>query len=343
MQAAPPFSPSDPEWLAHRHVESEDALRFIHVPRADRAQTAFLTDANLGERPGPHSMPVDACLRDFAKPRLGWLFHSAFCGSTLLAHAFDLPGTVSSLSEPVLLNDVVGMRRRGAPGPGVARMADAALRMLGRPYPGEEAVVIKPSNVANPLAELFLALQPEASAIFLYAPLDTFLVSVARKGLGCRLWVRELLEGYLRESFVDLGFEPNDYFRQSDLQVAAVGWLAQHAFFARLSAKLGPGRVRALDSERMIAAPRETVAAAAAHFGLTVSPAAIDAVVTQGAFARHSKSGGAYSAEAREADYAAARAAYGEEIEVVRAWAEQVADRAGVALTLPHALLEDQP
>lgn len=340
--AAPTFSAQDPEWLAHRYVESEDAMRFIHVPRADRTVIPFLTDANLGDRPEQHDLPMSEIVAGFAKAPLRWLFHSAFCGSTMLTHGFDLPGVTSSLSEPVLLNDVVGLRRRGGDPRSVARTADGALRALGRPYPDEQAVVVKPSNVANPLAELLLALQPEAPAVFLFAPLETFLISVARKGLGCRLWVRELLEGYLRENFVSLGFDPGDYFRQSDLQVAAVGWLSQHAHFARLAAKLGPERLRTLDADRMVGAPREAVAAVARHFRIDISASEIETIVAGPAFGRHSKSGGAYSPAARRADYATARAAHGEEIDAVMSWAQKVAESAGVALGAPHDLLDQE-
>lgn len=338
MASSPTFSPRDPDWLAHRHVEGAGQFRFIHVPRTDRTAVPFLTDANLGERPGPESLAVDTCLAEFPKGPLCWLFHSAFCGSTMLAHAFDRPGMASSLSEPVLLNDVVGMRRRGAPPREVARVADAALRMLGRPYAGEAAVVIKPSNVVNPLAELFLALQPEAPAVFLFAPLETFLISVVRKGLPCRLWVRELLEGYLREDFVSLGFAPEDYFRQSDLQVAAVGWLAQHACFARLSDKLGAQRLRPLDADRMVADPAAAIAAVAGHFRLDLGPADVQAIVAGPAFSRHSKSGTAYSAQARRADYDAARSSHGEEIDTVLLWATRIAEGAGISLVPPGLL-----
>ena len=338
MSDAPAFSPQDPAWLAHRHVEGADAIRFIHVPRADRISVPFLTDANLGERPGPYDVPVAECLAAVAPPAPRWLFHSAFCGSTMLAHAFDLPGVASSLSEPVLLNDVVGLRRRGAPPAQVARLADAALRALGRCWPGEAAVIVKPSNVANPLAELFLALRPEATAVFLFAPLETFLISVARKGLPCRLWVRELLEGYLREDYVALGFGPEDYFRQSDLQVAAVGWLAQHARFVGLAGRLGPARLRMLDADRMIADPAAAVTSVARHFGLALPGGGAGAVAGGRAFARHSKSGGTYSADQRSADYAIARASYGEEIAAVLELAGRVAQGAGITLDPPAHL-----
>jgi hypothetical protein len=335
MPSAPPFTPHDPDWLAHRHVESEDALRFLHVPRPDRGAVSFLIDANLGERGDPVTLPLGECLARFERPAIAWIFHSAFCGSTLLAHALDLPGTASSLSEPMLLNDVVGLRRRGASPAAVARLADAALRALGRPYPGEGRVVIKPSNVVNPLAELLLALQPSAPALYLYAPLETFLISVARKGLPCRLWVRELLEGYLRENYVALGFAPEDYFRQSDLQVAATGWLAQHGHFARLAGQLGPDRLRMFDADLLLAEPERVLAAAGAHLGVPLDAVAIAAGP---AFRRNSKSGEAYTRADRDADYASARASHGEEIELVLRWAERVADAAGIDLAPPAPL-----
>ncbi|MFX8246683.1 hypothetical protein ABTL56_19165, partial [Acinetobacter baumannii] len=63
----------------------------------------------------------------------------------------------------------------------------------------------------NPLAELLLALAPQARAVFLYAPLESFLVSVVRKGLPCRLWARELVLGYLPEGVIaPLGIAPED-------------------------------------------------------------------------------------------------------------------------------------
>lgn len=338
MSAPVPFDLSDPEWYAHRYVEGRDAFRFIRLPRADHRTVPFLTDAYLGER-GPFvDVPASDVLA-LDKGHLHFLFHSAFCGSTLLTSALDRPGVAMGLSEPVLFNDVTGFRLRGAQGPAVARATDLAMRLLARPYGPGEAVVVKPSNLANPLAELMLAVQGEARAVFLYAPLETFLISVVRKGLPCRLWVRELLEGYLRMGYVDLGFEQGDYFRQSDLQVAAVGWLAQHAHFARLVEKLGPARIATLDADRMTQDPAAALAAVAGHYGLTLDSTAIAEIVAGPTFGQHSKSGAAFTSEDRSAEYTAARAAHGEEIDMVLEWARRVADTAGVALNPPNPLL----
>lgn len=328
------------EWLAHRHVEDTDRFRFVRVLRAEHATIPFLTDDCLGPRQIGGDLPAVTALNLPENPPLGFIFHSAFCGSTLLTRALSRGGTAMGLSEPVLLNDLVGLRRRGAQPSAVARMADLATRLLGRPFAPGESIVVKPSNVVNPLAELLLALRPQSNALFLYAPLETFLISVVRKGLPCRLWVRELLAGYLHEGFVALGFEPEDYFRQTDLQVAAVGWLAQHAYFHRLAAKIGPGRIRSLDADQMTAQPFEAIQATAAHLGLHLDEAAVAEIISGPSFTRHSKSGQSFSAGDRTAEYAAAREAHGAEIDLVLEWAGQVAANAGIPLEGPLPLLD---
>jgi hypothetical protein len=319
MAAVPQFDLRDARWLGHRYVEDRDAYRFIHVPRGDHAGIPFLTDDYLGDRPIAPDLPAATVLAQCEDGPLHFLFHSAFCGSTLLTRAFDVPGTAMGLSEPMVLNDVAGFRKRGAPG---------------------EAVLVKPSNIVNGLIELFMALQPQARAVFLYAPLETFLISVARKGLPCRLWVRELAENYLREGlFEPLGLGAEELFRQTDLQVAASGWLAQHRLIAALIDKLGSERLKTLDADGMATDPRAALEAVAGHYGFALDSATLDAIAAGPAFTRHSKSGAAFTPEDRAREYAAARSAYGEEIDMVLVWSDRLADAAGIALKAPASLI----
>ena len=337
MASAPQTVLGDPLWLAHRHVESADAIRFQPVPRAARRAVPFLSDEYLAAPERTLDVPIAECLTRPAPAPLHFLFHAAFCGSTLLTQALDTPGIATSLSEPVLFNDLVGFRLRGAPPAAVARLGDVALRLLARPWQAGEAVVVKPSNLANPFAPLLLALAPAARGLFLYAPLETFLISVAGKGLNGRLWVRELLHNFLRLDAVALGFAPEDHFRQTDLQVAAVCWLAQQRQFGEWAAKF-PDRLASLDSERLMADPAGVLEALGAHYGLNAAPGAMRALASSPAFTSHSKSGASYSAERRAADYAAIRAAHADEITKVGVWAKAVADSAGLPLTPPLPL-----
>lgn len=328
------------EWLAHRYDATGDIVQFRHVERARHADGPFLTDEYLGEATDIVPLPMTSAMAAAAPGPLHFIFHSGFCASTLLARAFDAPGLAMGLSEPVILNDIVGIRRRGGEPRAVARALDGAMRLLARPYAPGEAVIVKPSNVLNPLAQAMLQLRPDARAVLLFAPLPIFLASVARKGMWCRLWARELLEGLLRDQAVDLGFEPSDYFRQTDLQVAAVGWLAQHKLFAQLARTLGPDRVRTLDSETLLANPAASFAALSAHYRLTADAAQIAEVTTGPAFKRHSKTGASFSKDERLQERADATAAHGDEIEKVSRWATAVAETAGMAMTLPHPLFD---
>ncbi len=328
---------ADAAWLAHRYDAEHDQYQMRHLTREQHDAATFITDEYLGVADDivavDRKEAIGAIRRD---NNLHFIIHSAFCASTMFARGFNLPGVSMGLKEPVLLNDIVGWRRRGAERAQVAEQLDHALHMLARPFDNDAAVVVKPSNVFNSLVPLALSMRPQSKAILLYAPLPVFLVSVARKGLWCRLWCRELLEGLITDNIVDLGFEPRDYFRQSDLQVAAVGWLAQHQLFHRIAAQFGKDRIATLDSERLTAQPVALVTAAGRHFDLDIAPSMLDG---HSAFATHSKFGGSFTTESRVAEHKAAQQAYGDEIEKVLIWAEAVAKAADISFELPFPLL----
>jgi hypothetical protein len=328
---------ADPQWLAHRYDERHDTFRYRHVTRERHAEIPFAIDEYLGEEPNPVVIS-----RDEAAGLLGeqapihFIFHSAFCASTMLVRALDVPGSAMGISEPVILNDMAGWRRRGAEVPKHAKVMDAALGQLSRPWGAGEAVVIKPSNVYNSLAMGALLLRPQAKALMLHAPIEEFLLSVARKGMWCRLWGRELLEGLLQEGMVDLGFEPRDYFRQTDLQVAAVGWLAQQMQFHRMAERFGSARIASLDSETLTGDPASSVAKVATHFGLR-SHQPTD-YTDHPAIGRNSKSGVTFERGERQLDQVRARETFGDEIEKVAEWIRVVGERRGVPLDLPFPL-----
>lgn len=328
---------ADPEWLAHRYNESDDTFQYRHVTRQRHAEVPFAIDDYLGVEANPVVIRREEAAGLVGEPApIHFIFHSAFCASTMLVRALDVPGSAMGISEPVVLNDMVGWRRRGADIQKHARVMDNALAQLSRPWGAGEAVVVKPSNIYNGIAMGALALRPNAKALMLYAPIEEFLLSVARKGMWCRLWVRELLEGMLQEGMVDLGFEPRDFFRQTDLQAAAVGWLAQHMLFHRMADRFGPDRIASLDSETLTGDPATSVARTAVHFGLTKQDPADYAA--HPAIGRNSKSGAGFERGERQLDQARAREVYGDEIEKVSEWIRVVGERRGISLELPLKL-----
>ena len=336
--ASAPFDPADGRWLAHRYVEDQDRLRFRWFPRDKHRAITFLSDEEVGGGPQQEMARAEFLAGAVARtaPPPAIILHSAFCCSTLLLRSLDLPGTASGYSEPMILNDVTGLAlRRGDPRQ-VAAAMDAALHALARPLEPGERTVVKPSNVVNALAPLMLALRPDTRLLLLHAELPAFVASIARKEIEGRLWVRELFWKLTRLGLMArfrLGEE--ELFRLTDLQVAALSWLAQHALFADLAHK-HPTNIRTLESSGLMGDPAAALGRLGQHFGLDFDAPAIAAGP---AFTRHSKDGRPFDATARAEEEHRGASLYAREIDIVLRWAEQMAGHGGVAMTLPAPLL----
>ena len=323
-----------PDWLAHRYDPTNDTVHFVSVDRNARRRVPFLTDENIGNSNEPLVLARSAVtVPETASAEINFIFHSAYCCSTLLANAYDRPGQAFSLKEPVILNDIVGWRQRGAEPNAVGKVLNDALRLLARPFTPGEIGVVKPSNVVNGLAKASMGLRPRSRAVLLYAPLEIFLGSIANKGLFGRLWVRDLLRKQLRDGTIHLGFEPEDYFLQTDLQVAAVGWLSQHALFADM-ATTWPDRVRTLSSETLTADPARALAEID-EFWRVQGGASERADAIAHSFGRNSKTGERFNAEDRRRAQQSAGEIHRDEVEKVVVWATAVAKNAGLSLDLP--------
>jgi hypothetical protein len=327
----------DGRWLAHRYDEANDAIQFRFVPREAQRGITFLTDFEIGNATLAIYSRAD-CLAEARKldlptPRL--IFHSAYCCSTLLARAFDIPGVSFGLKEPQILNDVTGLQLRGGDPRQVAAAMDAALLLLARPFGPGEVNIIKPSNLLNPMISLITAMRPDVRGLLLHAPLEVFLGSIARKDIEGRAWVRELMWRYIKVGQADrFGLSDEDLYRQTDLQAGATGWLAQHALFAEAAAR--HEGYRTLDSETLLKRPVDCLAALKELFALDFDS---ETVAAGPAFRTHSKDRSAYSTEQRHEERERGRSAYAREIEIVLEWTEQLAKHAGIPLSLPSPLL----
>lgn len=333
--------PQDPAWLAHRYDPTGDRIHFVAVSREQHRAATFLTDEYLPQAAEPTVIGRGAAISGAAPAGpVHFIFHSAFCCSTLLARALDREGLAMGLSEPAILNDIVGWRHRETvEARQVATLIDNALNLLARPFQPGEMTIIKPSNLVNVLAPAFLALRPESKAIVLHAPLETFLGSVARKGLWGRLWVRDLYLKLVREKLAIFGMNSAEQLKLTDVQVAAVCWLAQHQMFAELVGRYGAARVRTLNSEVLMANPKAALGRIASYFKLPATTAILAEMADGPAFTRHSKSGASFSATERETERKAGLEAHQDEIGKVLIWATELAKQNGISAILPAPLI----
>jgi hypothetical protein len=151
--------------------------------------------------------------------------------------------------------------------------------------------------------------------------------------------VREHLVGALQDGIMELGFDRGAYLGQTDLQIAAMGWLAQQSVFQALADRFGPDRVRTIDSETLLARRADALDAIAGLFGLTMEAAEIEAIADGPVFTRHSKFATPFNPADRMREQDEIPAARRDEIAKIVIWTEIVAQRAGIPLTLGSPLL----
>jgi hypothetical protein len=331
----------DATWLPHRYDPGYDAIHFLQLSRAQHDALTFLIDSDLPRDAAKlvlERAPSVAAASATAAP-LHFIFHSGYCCSTLLARAFDIPGVAMGLREPTIFNDIIGWRRRGGEEARVMAVLQDAMALLAQPFAPGEAVVAKPSNIINGLALPIMAMRPDARAVLLHAPLPVFLGSIARKGMWGALWARQYFQGALQDGAIALGFDRDAFMGQTDLQIAAMGWLAQQALFDTIIREVGADRVRTIDSETLLAHRADALFRLGDLLGLPLDRDRSIAIADGPVFARHSKSATPYDAGDRKREQRDLDARRLDEIDKVAAWTEAVAKGIGIPLHLGAPLL----
>ncbi|HXV74141.1 MAG TPA: hypothetical protein VD713_05365, partial [Sphingomonadales bacterium] len=234
----------------------EGVCEFVPASRAALAELPFLDNRTLGQSQKKGALPferVAAAVRakafSNAAGRCDFIFHTAFCGSTLLARLLDRPGKVLALKEPFALLGLSGLQRAGRGD--TAEWAEVCLALLSRPFTPGERTVVKPSNGANNLAPLLPGRAHAGKALMLFGPLERFLLAVLGGGPARQAFVDALLENALR----DAGRDPAEGKDLPPLTRAALAWGLQMRGFEASAHTTGKDSVASLDGEKLLAEP----------------------------------------------------------------------------------------
>lgn len=326
----------DPQWLPHTFDVTGANLTSVFVPRDDRRRLMFLSDEHFAGAFRKVAYPASAVaaqVADAAQAPLHFIFHTAFCGSTLMLKALDIPGRAVGLKEPDVLINLANRFIRSDDRANRDRLA-LVLRLLSRPFEAGESIIVKPTNFANRLAAPALEALPESCAILLYSDVRPLLRSLLKRGMWGRIWGRRLFRSAAAWTSLDFGFSEEETFILTDLQALGLGWLMQMHHFAEVARKFGD-RVMVIESDDFLADPRRTLERISGLFGLELGESEILEIVNGPIFARHSKfSDQDYGRQERAADQNAAEAAHSEELEMVVKWVEAVAAHLAVELRL---------
>ena len=307
MPIPAPYTSPDHYFYA---FEGDDCV-FIEMDRASYRRSIFLDRRIATVAELPTRLPIASLLPAPAALPIGWIFHVAHCGSTLLANALDRAEGGLVLREPATLRQLGVEAANAGVTPDWRARVDLASALAARRYDPALPTIIKANVPVNfMLPTLATGTNP---AIFLYFPLVPYLLAILRSP-SHRQW---------------LGFVTNELgpglaavagpLPGGEVERAAALWLGQLRGFAAAMALMPDSR--SLDAETLFTAPGPVITAAAALFGQPISPAEAAAIVAGPQFATYSKNPAlAFDNAARTARQAALTASLAPEIARARAW-----------------------
>ena len=242
---------ADPHWFPVDLHVPDRRFGLLHLAD-DLIDRASFLDTRLEAPLGEAIQLAAASLPERGAPdaRIGWLFHTSFCASTLLARALHLSPFAIALKEPLVLRRLSDARKSGW---SVAGLLETSVALLGRPWHPGGAVVVKPTHVALNIAVSLLEATPTSRAVILTSSLDDFLISNLKKLPDSQAKIPILVDRALRattfgERLSQAAHQPPDLVCAAGLQ-----WAAQRELVMDVVDAAGPTRIRTLDADTLLA------------------------------------------------------------------------------------------
>lgn len=227
-----------------------------------------------------------------------FIFHTAFCCSTLLTRCLDLIPPFFTLREPSVLAQIAMLRPGMNPAPSFSQsvatmeewrvLMELAIRLLTRTYSSENVVVIKVNDLCNSMGDALLSSDARARIVFLYVSLRTFILSVLKRQ-SRRVWLRTRLRDTRKtaEEIPELANVHTDRLR--DAEAAAYLWLLNKALYNKLHMGEHSPRVLAFDGDRVAENLKAAIADIAVFFHVAPSEETLDQLASHPYVSHYSK------------------------------------------------------
>lgn len=248
-----------------------------------------------------------------------WLFHTSFCGSTLLARALHVAPLQVALKEPLVLRRL-GDARHG--GRDAGTLCAVSARLLARPWSADGGVLVKATHAALNVAADLLGATPGSRAVLLTSSLDDFLVSNLKKPRETLEKVPSLAERALQAGTLHRRL-PAQALQPPDLLCAvALQWAAQRDVLLGLMARFAD-RVRLLDFADLARDPVGVSLACSRWWGLPATEDAIRARAADVAQRNAKAMDVSYSAAQREQEGRLVQDHHGDDLKRAHEWARR--------------------
>jgi hypothetical protein len=247
---------ASPEWYPVAIDLRSRRVQFVRMSRHTYLTSVFLDSrtCHLGEA---CTVGVDDLLAAHSRAeaevaRVHYIFHTAFCCSTLLARYLELLPHVLVLKEPGVLSHVAVAEYDSQDA--WLEAATLTLALLSRTCAASQAICIKAGDCCNSMAEFALAANANATATFQMVPLRQFVLSVL-KSAGRRQWAHTRAQLAARDARRTGDLSGVTGTSLTDGQAAAFIWLVNAGLCRRLKQSIYSSRVGLLNGEQLAMRP----------------------------------------------------------------------------------------
>ncbi len=270
--ALAPVDMADPTWFPFDVDVVGERLQWLRL-------TEDLIEANAFLDPRMQAIELQQALTPLAPiaplvPPEGapaWLWHTSFCGSTLLARLLHVVPYTAVLREPLVLRRLSDCADAGHD---IRPWVKPLVALLSRPWRPHGHVVVKPTHAALNIAAGMMAATPASRAIILTSTLEDFLVSHLKKTRETLAKAPLLARRALAAGDLAARLEPQALQPPSLLAAAALQWSAQRELLAEVCLSSG-SRVRVLDWAQLAANVEEETVACASFLRLDLPEVAL--------------------------------------------------------------------
>jgi hypothetical protein len=307
----------DARWFA---VDLDVVHGLFHLLRVDEMQiedASFLDNRLLIDWTQATLVPAEVVPSRGAVA--AWLWHTSFCGSTLLARMLHVQPHSVALREPLILRRLSDARQLGRP---FQDFIVPSVRLLSRAWHQDGHVVIKPTHAAlNVAAELMMA-SPGSRGLLLTSSLEDFVVSHLKKQQQTLQRIPLLAERALSASGFAQRLDPAALNPPDLLCGAALQWAAQREVAADLLIKTH-GRLLPVHWETLQRDPVDCAQRCAEWLQLSIPEDELAAHAHKLAGVHAKVPGRRYDAHARQAEARALASRYASEVANTLAWASR--------------------
>jgi hypothetical protein len=181
---------------------------FVDVSAEALGETNFITRDNLVFNAGSErKIAMSEFKSKYKRQPATYIFHTAFCGSTLLGRALHSAPEVMVLKEPFVLMDLSNASTMLS-SQDLAPFLQNALAELTQPWVEQGHVIIKPTNSCNRIVTDICRQTAGDRFVFMYSTLEEFLISCLKKmpqaQAQLNLMARHLLPGSALEKACEI-------------------------------------------------------------------------------------------------------------------------------------------